>query len=103
MNMKWAWPLLLAAGCGGSGSGSAANGTIVSWSSSSSSAQPALPKPRANHCSAAANGRLYVLGGNYKPMGAMDFIALDDVEVADQQAGGALAAFRQAGTLPSAL
>jgi hypothetical protein len=99
---------LMMLGCGGSGP--QANGTIVAWSSSTTSATvlPPLPTPRANHCSAAANGRLYVVGGNYKPAGAKDFVALDDVQVADQNkpgnnSDGALGPWRQAGTLPSAV
>jgi len=90
-------------GCGGNGP--QANGSVAAWTSSTTSAAtlPPLPTPRANHCSAGANGRLYVLGGNYKPAGAMDFVALDDVEVADQNPDGSLGAWRKAGTLPSML
>lgn len=80
-----------------------ANGTLGPWLSSTTnaSALPPLPTPRANHCSAAANGHLFVLGGNYLPSGASSFMTLDDVEVADQNADGSLAAWRRAGTLPS--
>ncbi len=101
--------LWCAAACGGGGT--AANGTIATWSSSTldAAALPPLPKPRANHCTAAANGRLYVLGGNYKPAGSSTFVSLDDVEVADQRPAsgsnkdGSLGAWRLAGSLPGTI
>jgi hypothetical protein len=82
-----------------------ANGTLGPWRSSTTdpAAVPPLPTPRANHCSATANGRLYVIGGNYEPAGSSTFTTLDDVEVADAQADGSLSAWRRAGTLPSAV
>jgi hypothetical protein len=89
----------------GTSTGPAANGSLAPWrgSSTEASAVPPLPKPRANHCSTSANGRIYVLGGNYKPAGAQEFVALDDIEVADQNPDGTLSAWRRAATLPSAL
>jgi hypothetical protein len=79
-----------------------ANGMLGTWSSSyaSPTALPPLPTPRANHCSVARGGRLYVMGGNYLPSGAQDFVTLGDIQVADQNADGSLSAWRSAGTLP---
>ena len=101
-SMSW----LVLGVCGAcSGGGAVANGIVAAWQSSTTNpaALAPLPKPRANHCSAAANGRLYVIGGNYKPVGSMSFVGIDDVQVADQAVDGSLGAWRLAGTLPSAL
>jgi hypothetical protein len=79
-----------------------ANGMLGPWMSSDAtpSALPPLTTPRANHCSVARAGRLYVMGGNYLPEGASAFMTLGDIQVADQNADGSLSAWRSAGMLP---
>src|SRR5688572_278042 len=62
-----------------------ANGEIASWDV----AAP-MPIARANHCAVAASGFLVVIGGNYKPKGANDFVTIADVHVARIAADGSL-------------
>lgn len=76
--------------------GSVANGMVMGWTSSA-----ALLTPRANHCSAIVGGYLVVIGGNYKPAGAMGFVDLDTVDVAAILPGGSLGAWKTAGKTPS--
>jgi hypothetical protein len=72
-----------------------ADGSLTEWIP-----EPALTTPRANHCSVVANGFVVVLGGNYKPAGAKDFVTLDDVLVAKIQPDGSLGAWQAAGETP---
>jgi hypothetical protein len=60
-----------------------------------------MPTPRGNHCSVAANGFLVVIGGNYKPKGAADFVNIADVHVAPIAADGSLGSWTLAGKTPS--
>lgn len=60
-----------------------------------------MPTPRGNHCAVVANGFLVVIGGNYKPKGAKDFVATADVHVAPIAADGSLGAWSLAGKTPS--
>lgn len=76
---------------------SGADGTVDAWV-----ADRALPVARANHCAAAFGDRLIIAGGNYKPAGATDFVALDDVQVAKVGSDGALQEWKLAGRLPAA-
>jgi hypothetical protein len=58
-----------------------------------------MPTPRANHCTAAINGYLVVVGGNFKtPAG---FRATDEVHVAKMNPDGTLGAWKLAGRTPS--
>ncbi len=73
-----------------------ANGTLGDW-------QPlgAMPVPRGNHCAVVANGWLVVIGGNYKPKGAKDFVTVADVHSARINADGTLGDWQLAGKTPS--
>ncbi len=73
-----------------------ANGQMGAWQTLAP-----LPVPRANHCSVVANGYLVVIGGNYKPKGAMDFKNIDEVDVAKIAADGSLGPWTKAGTTPA--
>lgn len=73
-----------------------ANGTVTAWQT-----LDPLPVPRANHCAVAANGYLVVVGGNYKPAGATEFVTTADVHVAKIEEGGALGPWQLAGKTPS--
>jgi hypothetical protein len=73
-----------------------ANGTLGEWQ-----AQAALPTPRGNHCAVVAKDWLVVIGGNYKPKGAADFVTLDEVHTAHIEADGTLGPWQLAGKTPS--
>lgn len=74
---------------------SKADGTLEPWST-----ERPLPIARANHCAAAFGDQLVVAGGNYKPVGAADFVTLDDVQIAKVASDGVLLPWRRAGSLP---
>lgn len=73
-----------------------ANGTLGEWQS-----LPELPTPRGNHCAVAANGWLVVIGGNYKPKGAADFVTTDEIHAAKLEADGTIGEWKLAGKTPS--
>lgn len=72
-----------------------ADGTLGPWTT-----ERPLPTARANHCAAAFEDQLVVAGGNYKPVGAADFVTLDDVQIARVASDGGLLPWRRAGSLP---
>jgi hypothetical protein len=73
-----------------------ADGTLGAWT-----AQAAMPTPRANHCSAFVAGHVVVIGGNYRPQGATDFVVTDEIHAAPIGADGTLGAWILAGRTPS--
>lgn len=73
-----------------------ATGALTAWTT-----LPKMPVARGNHCSVVANGHLVVLGGNYKPKGAKDFVTLAEVHVAKLDGGGGVGEWRLAGKLPA--
>lgn len=75
---------------------SRATGALTAWN-----ALPTLPVARGNHCSVVANGYLVVIGGNYKPKGAKDFVTVADVHVAKIESDGNVGAWKLAGKLAS--
>ena len=76
--------------------GPKANGTLGDWQ-----ALPDLPTPRGNHCAVATNEWLVVIGGNYKPKGASEFVTTDEVHAAHIEADGTLGEWKLAGRTPS--
>lgn len=76
--------------------GPRANGTLGEWQS-----MPELPTPRGNHCAVAAGGWLVVIGGNYKPGGASEFVTTDEVHAARIEADGSIGEWKLAGRTPS--
>ncbi len=69
-----------------------ASGELTAWNKLGS-----LPVARGNHCSVVANGWLVVIGGNYKPKGAKDFVTLADVHAAKLGADGSVGEWKLAG------
>lgn len=113
MNRRWGRGFLLVlvvAGCSSSSNGTEAvapaplpapapnraTGALGEWETLAP-----MPTPRGNHCAVAANGFLVVIGGNYKPKGAKDFVTTADVHVAPIAADGSLGAWTLAGKTPS--
>lgn len=78
--------------------GPRANGTLGEWQ-----AQPELPTPRGNLCAVAVRDWLVVVGGNYKPKGATEFVTTDEVHVAKLAADGSIGEWKLAGRTPSAV
>jgi len=70
-----------------------ATGELGTWQ-----AGPALPTPRANHCSAVIDDWVLVIGGNYMANGG--FVKTAEIHAA-QLAGGVLGPWQLAGTTPS--
>jgi hypothetical protein len=62
-------------------------------------AGPALPTPRANHCSAAIGDWVLVIGGNYMANGA--FVKTDEIHAAQLSPEGTLGPWQLAGRTPS--
>ena len=60
---------------------------------------PALPTPRANHCSAAIDDWLLVIGGNHQS--GSDFVKTDEIHAARLAADGTLGPWQLAGHTPS--
>jgi len=75
---------------------SRSTGELTAWN-----ALPKLPVARGNHCSVVTNGYLVVIGGNYKPKGAKEFVTVADVHVAKLDAEGNAAEWKLAGKLAS--
>jgi hypothetical protein len=75
---------------------SRANGTLSDWQT-----LLPMPLPRANHCAVAIGGAVVVIGGNYRPAGATDFVTTDEIDVAHVGADGALSPWMSAGRTPS--
>jgi hypothetical protein len=73
-----------------------ANGTLGEWQS-----LPDLPTPRGNHCAVVANGFIVVIGGNYKPKRAADFVTTDEIHAAKLEADGSIGEWKLAGKTPS--
>lgn len=76
--------------------GPRADGTLGDWQ-----ALPDLPTPRGNHCAVAAGDWLVVIGGNYKPKGASEFVTTDEVHAAHIEADGTIGEWKLAGRTPS--
>jgi hypothetical protein len=72
------------------------DGTLQTWSNES-----AMPHARANHCATVIGDRVVVVGGNYRPQGAADFITSDQIHVAQIDSDGSMSAWSLAGTTPS--
>jgi len=73
-----------------------ANGTVGTWTTLG-----ALPEPRANHCAAVVSGFVVVIGGNRKE--GAGFVKSDAILAAKLLDAGALAEWKQVGTMPSAV
>ncbi|MBV8760291.1 MAG: hypothetical protein JO257_23570 [Deltaproteobacteria bacterium] len=85
--------LLLVAACSTTPTRSA-TGELGAWQ-----AGPALPTPRANHCSAAIDNWVLVIGGNYQSNGT--FVKTDEIHAAPLAADGTLGSWQLAGHTPS--
>ena len=85
--------LLLVAACSTTPT-RAATGELGTWQ-----AGPALPTPRANHCSAAIDNWILVIGGNYESSGT--FVKTDEIHAAQLAADGTLGPWQLAGHTPS--
>lgn len=60
---------------------------------------PPLPTPRANHCSAAIDDWILVIGGNHQS--GSDFVKTDEIHAAQLAPDGTLGAWQLAGRTPS--
>lgn len=89
-------PSASAAPAGSTAPKTRANGTLGEWQTLG-----AMPVARGTHCAVVANGWLVVIGGNYKPKGAKDFVTLADVHSARINADGTLGDWQLAGKTPS--
>jgi hypothetical protein len=59
-----------------------------------------MPVARANHCIAAVNGHVMLIGGNYKPSGSTNFVTLDSVHAAKARGDGSVDPWFLSGTTP---
>ncbi len=82
--------LIVLVGCGAEPPVSVATGQLEAWTPA-----PALPTPRANHCSAAIGDWVVVIGGNYKQANG-EFTKTDEVHAAKLE-NGVLGAWQLAG------
>jgi hypothetical protein len=71
-----------------------ATGELGAWQ-----AGPPLPIPRANHCSAAIDSWLLVIGGNHQS--GSDFVKTDEIDAAELAPDGTLGPWQVAGHTPS--
>ena len=71
-----------------------ATGELGAWQ-----AGPALPTPRANHCSAAIDDWILVIGGNHQS--GSDFVKTDEIHAAQLAPDGTLGPWQLAGHTPS--
>lgn len=72
-----------------------ATGVVSAWV-----AGPALPTARANHCSAAIDDWVLVIGGNHKQADGT-FVKTDEIHAAQMSAAGELGPWQLAGRTPS--
>lgn len=85
-----------ASDAGADAGGARANGTNGAWRT-----LDPMPEARANFCSAVVGNRVVVIGGNYRPAGAPDFVTTANVHVAASRPDGTLGVWSLAGTYPT--